>query len=127
MYNGTLSHVVTAVAVLTLRVRYFEDSVRDDYAAGQLDAQVCHIYFYEVVSYPSVIGRRRAPGDEGVVDMWGQLGPTFPVVHNAEECMYQYRPIVHADLYQFPTCLLLSTQPTPYVALLLTRCNKGRL
>jgi amphiphysin len=30
--------------------RYFADSVRDDYAAGQLDAQVCRVIFL-LVSY----------------------------------------------------------------------------
>lgn len=62
-----------------------------------------YLLLYQVVSYSSVIGRRCAAGDEGVVDMWGQLDYAFQVFRNAEECLYQYRPIGHADLYQFPT------------------------
>lgn len=57
--------------------RYFADNVRDDYAAGQLDAQVN-------LSYPltpqkrgshdvSFLGRRCLAGDEGAVHLRSEL------------------------------------------------------
>lgn len=40
-YSGTVFVYVSLFFVKTLCGRFFGENVRDDYAAGQLDAQVC--------------------------------------------------------------------------------------
>jgi len=63
--------------------RYFSDSVRDDYAAGQLDAQVCSLF----LSFCSMIdcvllGRRRLARDEGAFDMRSKLILSTRIISN---------------------------------------------
>lgn len=59
-----------------LCIRYFADNVRDDYAAGQLDAQVCGepLLQFSRSLFLSFLGGRHSPRDEGVVDLWRKLG-----------------------------------------------------
>jgi hypothetical protein len=54
--------------------RYFPDSVRDDYAAGQLDAQVRNSRPLSNRMWLTLeLGGRCASGDERVVYMWREL------------------------------------------------------
>lgn len=57
--------------------RYFADNVRDDYAAGQLDAQVSLDAIlgcvYSIDKSILSAGRRRLAGNERIVDMWREL------------------------------------------------------
>ena len=59
-----------------LRFRYFADNVRDDYAAGQLDAQVCADLWsqYTYSLFRSFLGGGHSPRDEGIVNLWRKLG-----------------------------------------------------
>jgi hypothetical protein len=60
----------------SLCLRYFADNVREDYAAGQLDAQVCAKLLLQYTSslFLSFLGGRHSPRDEGAVDLWRKLG-----------------------------------------------------
>jgi len=51
VYNGEQSIKRLIVSIeFYVATRYFDDSVRDDYAAGQLDAQVCMLFSRPVFS-----------------------------------------------------------------------------
>lgn len=79
--------------------RYFEDSVRDDYAAGQLDAQVSQLigfYLYSVQCGLPISGRGSLTRDEGAVDMWSELR-LFSI-----DCKFGQLPMCHVYYIQLP-------------------------
>jgi hypothetical protein len=91
-----------AVAVLIIiNSRYFDDSVRDDYAAGQLDAQVSGCLFYHFWSFTSFQGRGCPSRNEGIVNLRRKLDRTSHclcsyilednVVDNKNTCVKQLR------------------------------------
>lgn len=53
--------------------RYFADSIRDDYAAGQLDAQVSVLFSVTASIAYSSSGRGCPSGDARTVHLWCQL------------------------------------------------------
>jgi hypothetical protein len=74
-FKGQTPSPLLNALVLTV-LRYFPETVRDDYAAGQLDAQVCRFflsYFIVSINISLFQGGRRVARNEGVIDMRSYL------------------------------------------------------